>query len=410
VSRNHFGSVRQLPSGRWRATYRHAGHEFVAPSTYGSKSHANTYLAATLADIERKTWTDPRLSGETFKKVAEEWLSSNPDKRQSTIARDKSILSNHCYPTLGSKKIGDITTGDVQNLVNRWGKSQAASTVGRQKTCMTAVFSFAVDRGKILRSPVHKIKLPRVEKAKRHNLTSEDIAKLAEATGDKWSASIYLGAVGGLRWGEVFALRVDSLDLDAGTVTVDAGISRGEQGESVEEGPKTAAGIRTLSIPAALVDILRTHVETQTIPDDGLLFPDDRGGLVRASNWRRRVWEPAVEKAKLDSITPALGFHDLRRLAATSMVMAGVDPKTLQTRLGHASIRTSLDLYAQVTTESDRAAADAMGSAIFKTKSHVGRTRKSVWLKTEEKHPLTWWALEDSNLRPQPCEGCALTN
>jgi integrase len=310
--------------------------------------------------------------------VAREWLASNPDKRQSTIARDKSILENHVYPTLGTKKIGDVTTGEIQNLVNKWGKSQAPSTVGRQKTCMTAVFSFAVDRGKILRSPVHKIKLPRVEKAKRHNLTSEDIAKLAEATGDKWAASVYLGAVTGLRWGEAFALRADSLDLDAGTVTVDAGISRGEQGESVEDGPKTAAGIRTLSIPSALVDILRAHVENQDIRDDGLLFPDDRGGLVRASNWRRRVWEPAVKKAGLGDVTPALGFHDLRRLAATSMVMAGVDPKTLQTRMGHASIRTSLDLYAQMTSESDRAAADAMGSAIFKSKSHVGRTRISV--------------------------------
>lgn len=150
----------------------------------------------------------------------------------------------------------------------------------RRSAASQPATSIAVDRGKILRSPVHKIKLPRVEEAKRHNLSSEDIAKLAEAAGDKWSAAVYLGAVTGLRWGEVLALRADSLDLGAGTVTVEAGISRGEQGESVEDGPKTAAGIRTLSIPRTLVDILRTHVETQTIPDNGLLFPDERGGLV----------------------------------------------------------------------------------------------------------------------------------
>jgi hypothetical protein len=88
--------------------------------------------------------------------------------------------------------------------------------------------------------------------------SSEDIGKLADAVGEKWSAAVYLGAVTGLQSGEAFALRADSIDLAAGTIRVDAGISRGEQGESVEQGPKTSAGIQTLSITATPVDVLRT--------------------------------------------------------------------------------------------------------------------------------------------------------
>src|ERR1039458_8898064 len=99
-SRNSFGSTRQLPSGRWQATYRFEGHEFAAPTTYDTKRLADTFLAATRTDIERKTWTDPRLTKESFKVVAEEWLESNPDKRTSSLARDRSILENHVFPTL----------------------------------------------------------------------------------------------------------------------------------------------------------------------------------------------------------------------------------------------------------------------------------------------------------------------
>ena len=58
--------------------------------------------------------------------------------------------------------------------------------------------------------------------------------------------------------------------------------------------------------------------------------------------------------------------------------MGGVDPKTLQTRMSHASITTSLNFYARTTSESDRAVADVMGTAVFNSKSHVGRTPVSV--------------------------------
>ncbi|HET6775009.1 MAG TPA: tyrosine-type recombinase/integrase [Acidimicrobiales bacterium] len=57
-----------------------------------------------------------------------------------------------------------------------------------------------------------------------------------------------------------------------------------------------------------------------------------------------------------------LGFHDLRRASATSLVAAGVDVKTAQTVLGHSDARPTLDHYAQAVTEQQPAAADAMGA------------------------------------------------
>lgn len=93
-----------------------------------------------------------------------------------------------------------------------------------------------------------------------------------------------------------------------------------------------------------------------------LLFPNNEGGPLDYSNWRRRVWEPAVKAAGLDG----LNFHDLRRTNATAMVAEGVDVKTAQARLGHSDPRLTLAIYAQATTEGDRSAASKLGARLMR--------------------------------------------
>jgi integrase len=93
------------------------------------------------------------------------------------------------------------------------------------------------------------------------------------------------------------------------------------------------------------------------------------------TNWLRRSWYPATIAAGLGRLVQndatgsrhyaGLGFHDLRRASATSLVAAGVDVKTAQTVLGHSDAPLTLDHYAQVVTEQQRAAADAMGVTFF---------------------------------------------
>jgi len=94
---------------------------------------------------------------------------------------------------------------------------------------------------------------------------------------------------------------------------------------------------------------------------DALVFTDDEGGALRYSNWRRRIWVPAVAAAGCASA----GFHDLRRLNATTLVVEGIDVKTAQTRLGHADPRVTLSIYASAPASVDRAAADVLGDRFF---------------------------------------------
>lgn len=100
-------------------------------------------------------------------------------------------------------------------------------------------------------------------------------------------------------------------------------------------------------------DVVRVPTSTAASPPDGCA---------------RLIKDPATKKERYEGA----GFHDLRRANATGLVLAGVDLKTAQTRLGHSDPRMTIGLYAQATSHADKAAADAMG-AHFSTPPRDGR-------------------------------------
>ncbi len=145
---------------------------------------------------------------------------------------------------------------------------------------------------------------------------------------------VWVGAVTGLRWGEVAGLRVGRVDLLRRTISVAEQVTRGTGGRPVVTAPKSSAGRRELTVPAALAEVLSAHLISRGITgadSDAFVFAATEGRPLDYANWRRRVWLPAVDAAGLQG----LGFHDLRRANATAMVRAKVDVKTAQVRLGH---------------------------------------------------------------------------
>jgi integrase len=195
-------------------------------------------------------------------------------------------------------------------------------------------------------------------------LEPRDLLRLANSMVEEFAPMVWLGAVLGLRWGEVAGLRVGRIDLLRRTVTVAEQVTRGAGGVGFVSPPKSAAGHRTLSIPAELANLLSRHLADRGLTgatSDAFLFARADGRPLDYSNWRRRVWLPAVELADLEG----LGFHDLRRTNATAMVLDGVDVKTAQARLGHSDPRLTLAIYAQATGEGDRSAAEKLGARLM---------------------------------------------
>jgi integrase len=72
------------------------------------------------------------------------------------------------------------------------------------------------------------------------------------------------------------------------------------------------------------------------------VFVRPDGTWLRRTGFRRAEWKPALAAAGLDT---ALRFHDLRHTAAGLLIAQGAHPKEIQSRLGHASITTTLNVY-----------------------------------------------------------------
>ncbi|MGK2928806.1 MAG: tyrosine-type recombinase/integrase, partial [Acidimicrobiales bacterium] len=81
---------------------------------------------------------------------------------------------------------------------------------------------------------------------------------------------------------------------------------------------------------------------------NGLVFPAPEGGPMRRSNFRRRVWLPALSSAGIEGAR----FHDLRHTAGTMAAIAGATTRELMSRLGHASPRAAI-IYQHATEQRD---------------------------------------------------------
>ena len=79
------------------------------------------------------------------------------------------------------------------------------------------------------------------------------------------------------------------------------------------------------------------------------MFTGQRGEVLRNSNWRARVFAPAVEiRQREDETFPAITPHDLRHTAASLAISAGANVKAVQRMLGHAKASMTLDVYADL--------------------------------------------------------------
>jgi integrase len=197
----------------------------------------------------------------------------------------------------------------------------------------------AVNADMLARSPCRAVRLPKIERQEMRFLTPAEVARLADAIGLRYRALVLLAAYGGLRIGELAGLRRGRVNLLRGTVDV-AEIVVEVRGKLFVGPPKTRAGRRTIGLPQAVVEELATHMGPLGAAD-AHVFTSDKGGILRTSNFRTKVWLPAVRAAGLAPLRP----HDLRHTAVALWIAAGANPKEVSVRAGHTSVSFTLDRY-----------------------------------------------------------------
>jgi integrase len=172
----------------------------------------------------------------------------------------------------------------------------------------------------------------------------ETRAFLGHAREDRYFALYLLALATGMRQGEMLALRWR--DVRPGRIEVRGSL---DQRTRLVGQTKTHGSRRRIDLPAAVVAALESHRERMRseglrVGSDDLVFANAKGAPIHASDLYRRSFRPCMEAAAV----PIIRFHDLRHTAATLMLGRGVHPKIVQERLGHASIKLTLDTYSHV--------------------------------------------------------------
>jgi integrase len=211
-------------------------------------------------------------------------------------------------------------------------------------------------------------KAPKVNK--REMAIVQDVPGfITKIQGSRLYVHALLALVGGLRLGEVLALRDRHIDLDKKVLHVREAIEDTKAHGIRIKSPKTEACRRDITLPDIAVTALSEHrrqlLETRMklgvgkLPNDALLFTTLDGRPLRPANVSSDWGEVAASIGM-----PEISFHGLKHTHASQLIASGVDIVTISRRLGHAKPSVTLAIYAHMFHTDDRKAAAAINAAL----------------------------------------------
>ncbi|MGV9244667.1 tyrosine-type recombinase/integrase [Streptomyces sp. NPDC003710] len=298
-----------------------------------------------------------------FGAYAEAWFKDR-DYAATTRERNVGILNLHIMPTFHAVPLHTITTPQVRRW--RTGLLDAGvgpATVAKAYTILRTILNTAVDDGLIQRNPCRIKGAGTATHAERPFLSVPEVYRLADAVPPHCRALVLMAAFCALRFGELAALERRDVDLEARTVSVRRSYSETRTDGLTVKAPKSAAGVRTVAIPASLVEELAHHLtEYAGAGRTGLVFLGARGGVLRRNNFRW-IWLRALAATGLDGVR----FHDLRHTGNTLAATGGATTRELMHRMGHSSVRAAL-IYQHLVNGRDHQIADYVDGQIRRVK------------------------------------------
>ena len=337
-------SVRAGKGRRWLARYvDDQGQENT--KSFDRKVNAQAWLDEIVATQVTGTYVAPKAGRVSVGELYAKWLGTQSHLKKTTASTRRYTWPVYVEPRWSAVAVAEVQTTDVRGWVQSMTSSGAGpATVENAVGILRQILEMAVEDRRIARNPCAGIKLPRRKRRPRGYLTHRQVEQLAIEVGPDATVVRFL-AYTGLRWGEMAALRVSDAKMLRRRVHVRESVTEVE-GQLEWSSPKSYEQ-RMVPFPAFLADELAALMIGKK-PDD-LIFAAPEGGVLRVSNWRRRVFAKAVNRLIMeDARFPVVTPHDLRHTAASLAISAGANVKAVQTMLGHASAVLTLDTYADL--------------------------------------------------------------
>lgn len=358
----------------------------------------------------------------TFKAFSERWLTDYAVNLQpGTITKYTQELRDKIYPAIGHRKLSDLKPAVLSSFFAALAKDGArldgkpggysAASIAKTRNVVSAILRTAVQLEVIDRNPCEKAVLPKGEEVSEQiKFFTPEQAKTflsyietpyslkvsghqrVDDTGIPYTVGDYeihkelseqirilfnLAIYAGLRKGEILALEFSDIDFEANTVSITKAVAV-VNGKQICKKPKTKMSTRTVTIPSELtLRILQLKKSREQLKADlgdfwqgeDWVFIQDNGQMMNYSTPYQALQDALhrynADKAPEDQL-PVIPFHGLRHTAATLLIAAGVDVKTISARLGHALTSTTMNIYVHALQESDAKAADAISNLLKK--------------------------------------------
>ncbi len=372
---NGEGSICQRKSdGRWLAAvstgYSPEGRQIRKVVSARTRAEAAKKLRDLQHDLDEGLPTpDTRL---TVGQLITRWLDEviRHQVSASAAANYRSVATHHIIPTIGRKKLVELSTSDVDRLLARKiDDGLSVSTTRRIRSVLAQALDQGVRWGAVPRNVATLARAPKQVRREGRTLTPEQARTLLDTLKGHRNEALYaLMLSTGLRRGEALGLQWKDYDEEAGVILVRRQLVR-EDGVLYAKDTKTPKSRRAVNLPAQMIEVLRAHrhrqdQERKTLgqawQSSGYIFTSTVGTPIDPRNLYRE-FQGICQKAGLGAWHP----HELRHSAASLMLAQGVKIQVVSEVLGHASIRMTADVYGHILAPDRRAAADAMGTTLW---------------------------------------------
>ena len=373
---------------RWQSRWRVPGADGRLQDraqNFASRKQAAAH-AAQMREVERRGVGDPQrqdLAG-----FLRAWLRHHRERGDLApttmrgYERNAALAARYCGSVLLEKLSGRDLDALYAKLLTHGGQPKgpprplSRQSVAHVHRLLHGVLRQAVKWRLLAHNPAADATPPSVPHKQARGFTIEEIARLlAAAEGDpELSCILALLLTTGLRRSELLGLTLEALDLESATLNVARTVTEIGSTVVVREITKTKLSRRTLSIPAAVVLLLRAQKArvleqalawgSEYAPGPRFLFPVNGGAPMRPFGLTERL-SRLMRRAGVKGVQPV---HGWRHATATLMIAGGADVKTTQSRLGHSSPMITLGLYADKVDERDRAAGEALAGYLTSNK------------------------------------------
>lgn len=358
--------IRQLPSGLWAATVRTPAGRIT--ESHKLKSQAKSWADEQESQVNRGDWIDPRKAE---MRIGDWWDRTRGARHQSKAAkaRDASHWRVHVAPRWAKVPLGAVLKTDVSKWVVAMEEAKVgAATIEGAVGVLITLFDLAIEDGMVRTNPARRVRRPKRDAHVDRILQPDEERGLLDALDRMFPGRpdarlfVELLAETGMRWEEAAVIPPELVDTRRQRISI-AWVM--ERDGTARPYAKSDAGNRAVTYGDHLAAAVRAaklaaHEVPGVFPPKGpsrILVTTPEGKALRYTNWRSRVWVPALaglpERAKvkghaareavagagLDDPQPTP--HDLRHTVGSRLADEGVPIHDIMRLLGHSDIRSA---------------------------------------------------------------------